>query len=200
MIESGKLSLSPEPLSLAEVMRECQSMIEPQARQRGIRVSFPRLEIPYFVKADRTRVKQVLINLLANAIKYNKAGGTVVVDCIVSAPGRVRISVEDSGEGLSAEDIAQLFQSFNRLGRAASAEEGTGIGLVVCKRLVELMGGVIGVESTVGKGSVFWVELNLTTEPHPPPAQPWPRRSPTHRIQATRGCARCSTSKTTRPT
>jgi PAS domain S-box-containing protein len=167
LIESGKLSLSPEPLSLAEVMRECQSMIEPQARQRDIRVSFPRLEIPHFVKADRTRVKQVLINLLANAIKYNKAGGTVVVDCIVSAPGRVRISVEDSGEGLSADDIAQLFQSFNRLGRAASAEEGTGIGLVVCKRLVELMGGVIGVESVVGKGSVFWVEMNLTTEPLP---------------------------------
>ena len=167
LIESGKLSLSPEPLSLAEVMLECQSMIEPQARQRGIGVSFPRLEIPYFVKADRTRVKQVLINLLANAIKYNKADGTVVVDCTVSTPGRVRISVEDSGEGLSPADIAQLFQSFNRLGRAATAEEGTGIGLVVCKRLVELMGGVIGVESVVGRGSVFWVELNLTTEPLP---------------------------------
>ncbi len=167
LIESGKLSLSPEPLSLAEVMRECQSMIEPQARQRGIGVSFPRLEIPYFVKADRTRVKQVLINLLANAIKYNKADGTVVVDCTVSTPGRVRISVEDSGEGLSPADIAQLFQSFNRLGRAATAQEGTGIGLVVCKRLVELMGGVIGVDSVVGRGSVFWVELNLTTEPLP---------------------------------
>jgi len=167
LIESGKLSLSPEPLSLAEVMLECQSMIEPQARQRGIGVRFPRLEIPYFVKADRTRVKQVLINLLANAIKYNKVDGTVVVDCTVSTPGRVRISVEDSGEGLSPADIAQLFQSFNRLGRAATAEEGTGIGLVVCKRLVELMGGVIGVESVVGRGSVFWVELNLTTEPLP---------------------------------
>jgi len=165
LIESGKLSLSPEPVSLADVIRECQTMIEPQARQRGIRVSFPRLETPYFVKADRTRVKQVLINLLSNAIKYNRADGTVAVACIVTAPGRVRIRVEDSGEGLSAEDIGQLFQPFNRLGRAATAEEGTGIGLVVCKRLVELMGGVIGVESTVGKGSVFWVELNLTAEP-----------------------------------
>ncbi len=75
----------------------------------------------------------------------------------------MRIRVEDTGEGLSADDIAQLFQSFNRLGRAASTEEGTGIGLVVCKRLVELMGGVIGVESTVGKGSAFWIELNLAT-------------------------------------
>jgi PAS domain S-box-containing protein len=165
LIESGKLSLSPEPVSLAEVIRECQTMIEPQARQRGIRVGFPRLETPYFVKADRTRVKQVLINLLSNAIKYNKADGTVVVTCVVGAPGRVRICVEDSGEGLSPEDIGQLFQPFNRLGRAATAEEGTGIGLVVCKRLVELMGGVIGVESTVGKGSVFWFELNLTPGP-----------------------------------
>ena len=165
LIESGKLSLSPEPVSLADVMRECQTMIEPQARQRGIRVSFPRLETPYFVKADRTRVKQVLINLLSNAIKYNTADGTVAVACNVSAPGRVRICVEDSGEGLSAEDIGQLFQPFNRLGRAATAEEGTGIGLVVCKRLVKLMGGVIGVESTVGKGSVFWFELNLTPDP-----------------------------------
>ena len=167
LIESGKLSLSPEPVSLADVMLECQTMIEPQARGRGIRVSFPRLETPYFVKADRTRVKQVLINLLSNAIKYNKAGGTVVVACVVSTPGRVRIAVEDTGEGLSPADIAQLFQPFNRLGRAATVEEGTGIGLVVCKRLVELMGGVIGVESTVGRGSVFWIELNLTTEPQP---------------------------------
>jgi PAS domain S-box-containing protein len=165
LIESGKLSLSPEPVSLADVIRECQTMIEPQAKQRSIRLSFPRLETPYFVKGDRTRVKQVLINLLSNAIKYNRADGTVAVTCVVSAPGRVRICVEDSGEGLSAEDIGQLFQPFNRLGRAATAEEGTGIGLVVCKRLVELMGGVIGVESTVGKGSVFWVELNLTPDP-----------------------------------
>jgi PAS domain S-box-containing protein len=166
LIESGKLSVSPEPVSLADVMLECQTMIEPQAQGRGIRASFPRLDNPYYVKADRTRVKQVLINLLSNAIKYNRAGGTVLVACVVSTPGRVRISVEDSGEGLSSADIAQLFQPFNRLGRAANVEEGTGIGLVVCKRLVELMGGVIGVESTVGRGSVFWIELNLTTEPH----------------------------------
>ena len=166
LIESGKLSLSPEPVSLADVMVECQSMIERQAQQRGIHVSFPVLETPLFVDADRTRVKQVLINLLSNAIKYNRADGAVVVSYAVSKPGRVRICVEDTGEGLSPEDIAQLFESFNRLGRTASSEEGTGIGLVVCKRLVELMGGVIGVESTVGKGSTFWIELNLATEMH----------------------------------
>jgi signal transduction histidine kinase/AmiR/NasT family two-component response regulator len=165
LIESGKLSLSLEPSSLAEVMHECQAMIEPQAQKRGVSVAFPEFEIPYFVKADRTRVKQVLINLLSNAIKYNKTGGTVIVHCITRTPGRIRVCVTDTGAGLSPEKVSQLFQPFNRLGQEASVEEGTGIGLVVCKRLIELMGGVIGVESTVGQGSVFWIELNLTDKP-----------------------------------
>ena len=165
LIESGRLPLSLEPISLTEVVRECHAMIEPQAQTRGIRMTFPQFKLPYFVKADRTRVKQVLINLLSNAVKYNKVGGTVVVDCIASAPGRIRICVKDTGEGLSAEKMAQLFQPFNRLGKEAGIEEGTGIGLMVSKRLVELMKGAIGVESTVGAGSVFWIELNLTAEP-----------------------------------
>ena len=165
LIESGKLSLSLEPISLADVMLECQAMIEPQAQKRGISVTFPKFAVPYFVKADRTRVKQVLINLLSNSIKYNKVDGSVVVDCIVSTPERIRICVEDSGEGLSADKLTQLFQPFNRLGQEANVEQGTGIGLVVCKRLIEWMGGVIGVESTVGKGSVFWIELKLTSAP-----------------------------------
>src|ERR1700720_3960757 len=113
LIESGKLSLSLEPVSLAEVMHECEDMIEPQAQKRGISVAFPRLDIPYFVQADRTRVKQVLINLLSNAIKYNRVGGTVVVDHITSIPGRIRICVKDSGEGLTADKLAHLFQPFN---------------------------------------------------------------------------------------
>jgi CheY-like chemotaxis protein len=121
--------------------------------------------MPYFVNADRTRVKQVLINLLSNAIKYNRGQGTVEVKCTEGALGRVRISVKDTGAGLPPEKLAQLFQSFNRLGQEGSAEEGTGIGLVVTKRLVELMGGVIGVESTVGLGSTFWVELISDTAP-----------------------------------
>jgi PAS domain S-box-containing protein len=184
LIESGKLSLSLEPSSLAEVMRECQAMIEPQAQKRGISVTFPHIETRHFVKADRTRVKQVLINLLSNAIKYNKVGGTVVVDCIASTPGRIRICVKDTGEGLTPDQMTQLFQPFNRLGQEASGEEGTGIGLVVCKRLIELMGGVIGAESTVGKGSVFWIELNLTDEPQPAAGTAEPATATQAQVQA----------------
>jgi len=167
LIESGKLSLSLEPIALSEVMRESQAMIEPQAQKLGISVSFPQFDTPYLIKADRTRVKQVLINLLSNAVKYNKEGGTVLVDCTASERGRVRIRVKDTGEGLTADELAQLFQPFNRLGQEGSAEKGTGMGLVVCKRLVELMGGTIDVASTVGVGSVFSIELNLTAERQP---------------------------------
>ena len=159
VIESGKVSLSTESVSLAEVMSECQAMMEPQAQQRGISVAFPRFDNPFFVSADRTRLKQIVINLLSNAIKYNKEQGTVVVDCTTSTPGFTRISVKDTGAGLSPEKLAQLFQPFNRLGQEAGGVAGTGIGLVVTKRLAELMGGVLGVESTAGEGSVFWCEL-----------------------------------------
>ena len=164
LIESGKLSMSLEPVSLGDVLRECETMIEPQAKQRGISVAFTHFAAPCFVKADRTRVKQVLINLLSNAIKYNKLGGTVAVEIALGATDSVRISVRDTGEGLAPEKLAQLFEPFNRLGQEAKAEQGTGIGLVVSRRLVEWMGGVIGVESTVGQGSVFWIELNRTSD------------------------------------
>jgi signal transduction histidine kinase/CheY-like chemotaxis protein len=184
LIESGKLSLSLEPISLSEVMHECQAMIEPQAKKRGISVAFPQIEIRHFVEADRTRVKQVLINLLSNAIKYNKMGGTVVVGCIAKPPGRIRICVKDSGDGLTQDKLGQLFQPFNRLGQEANVEEGTGIGLVVCKRLVELMGGVIGVESAVGKGSEFWIDLNLTAEPRPAAGTVEPTASAQAQVQA----------------
>ena len=165
LIESGKLPLSLEPVSLQEVMIECEVMVEPQAQKCGISVTFSRFEIPYFVNADRTRVKQVLINLLSNAIKYNQQGGTVVVACTQRLPDAIRISIRDTGAGLTPAQIAQLFQPFNRLGQEDKVEEGTGIGLVVCKRLVELMDGAIGVESNVGEGSVFWFDLQQTTEP-----------------------------------
>jgi PAS domain S-box-containing protein len=166
-IESGRLALSLEPTSLAEVLLECQAMIEPQGQKRGIQMTFPRFELPCYVGADRTRLKQVLINLLSNAIKYNQANGTVVVDvdCAGNTPERVRVSVKDTGAGLPPDMLMQLFQPFNRLGQERSTEEGTGIGLVMSKRLVELMGGEIGVESTVGSGSVFWFELNSAAAP-----------------------------------
>ncbi|GAB3629942.1 hypothetical protein GCM10027419_47990 [Pandoraea terrae] len=164
-IESGQVSLSPETVSLADAMRECESMVEPLAQQRGIRMGFPRFEVPCFVRADRTRLKQILINLLSNAVKYNRERGTVEVMRGMRTPDRVRISVQDSGAGLSPEQLAQLFQPFNRLGQEAGPEEGTGIGLVVAKRLIELMGGAIGVESTVGAGSVFWIEMDSAPAP-----------------------------------
>jgi len=157
--------LSEEPVSLDEVMLECRAMIEPLAQQRSIRLAFPGFDSPHFVLADRTRVKQVLINLLSNAIKYNTRDGTVEVKCAESTPGRIRVSIRDTGAGLPPEQLAQLFQPFNRLGQEAGGEEGTGIGLVVAKRLIELMGGTIGVESTVGVGTVFWFELSGVAEP-----------------------------------
>jgi PAS domain S-box-containing protein len=165
LIESGKLSMSMEPISLPEVLLDCQTMIEPQAHKRGIQMRFPQFDSACFVDADRTRLKQVVVNLLTNAIKYNRLNGTVELTYVVDAFAHLRITVRDTGEGLSPHKLAQLFQPFNRLGQEASAEEGTGIGLVVSKRLVELMGGTIGAHSRLGVGSEFWVELNLAQPP-----------------------------------
>jgi CheY-like chemotaxis protein len=140
-------------------------MMETQAQQRGIRMTFPHLDKPIYVRADLTRLKQIIINLLSNAIKYNKEKGTVAVECKASGPARIRISVRDTGAGLSAEKLAQLFQPFNRLGQEAGGVAGTGIGLVVTKQLAEMMDGSLGVESEVGVGSVFWCELEVATAP-----------------------------------
>ena len=146
-------------------------------------------------------VKQVLINLLFNAIKYNRPEGSVVVEYSLISPTSIRISVRDTGEGLDATLVSQLFQPFNRLGREASTEEGTGIGLMVTKRLVELMGGSIGAESTVGVGSVFWFELNLASVPlhasdHAEPVAPAAAAGG----RRVRRSARCCTWKTIPPT
>jgi signal transduction histidine kinase/CheY-like chemotaxis protein len=163
-IESGKVMLSKEPVALAELLLECRTMIEPQAQKRGIAMRFPRLEKNCFVSADRTRFKQVILNLLLNAIKYNRPNGAVEITCTF-APSRVHISVRDTGAGMAPEQMAHLFQPFNRLGKESGIEEGTGIGLIVTKRLIELMGGEIGVESEVDVGSVFWLELDLASAP-----------------------------------
>ncbi|MDD1605782.1 MAG: PAS domain S-box protein, partial [Methylococcaceae bacterium] len=158
VIESGKLSLSREAVSMTEVMRECQSMIESQAEIRSITMIFMPFDNTLFAYGDRTRIKQIIINLLSNAIKYNRDQGTVEVSC-TSTPEHIGINIKDSGKGLTAEQMAQLFQPFNRLGQESGSEEGTGIGLVVTKQLVELMGGSIRVNSTVGVGSEFYIEL-----------------------------------------
>ena len=165
LIESGKLPMSLEAVSLSEVMQECVLMSEPQAQLHDIKVVFTRSTTKDFLNVDRTRLKQVIINLLSNAIKYNRKGGSVILEHSQSSDDMMRFSVRDTGEGLSAEQLGQLFQPFNRLGQEANNQEGTGIGLVVSKRLVESMGGVIGVQSTVGVGSVFWFELKRTDEP-----------------------------------
>lgn len=164
-IESGKLSLSLEPVLLEEMLDECRTMVEPLAAQRGIRLVFP-VVADMGVVADRTRLRQVLLNLLSNAIKYNRDGGAVLVDCVPGEEGgRVRLSVQDTGLGLSAEQVASLFQPFNRLGQEGGAQEGSGIGLVVTKQLVELMGGTMGVTSKPGMGSAFWLELPAAALP-----------------------------------
>ena len=164
-IESGKMLLELERVSLTQVLHECTAMLDMQAQQKGITVALSGLDVPRFIKADYTRVKQVFLNLLSNAIKYNKAGGAVTVACTARHAARIRISVRDTGMGLAAAQLAHLFEPFNRLGQETGKEDGTGIGLVVSKRLIELMNGAIGVESTLGEGSVFWVELDLTAEP-----------------------------------
>ncbi|CAG2151391.1 PAS domain-containing hybrid sensor histidine kinase/response regulator [Cupriavidus numazuensis] len=165
-IEAGHASLSPEPVSVVEALQECRAMLEQQALKRAVRMRFHMPDFACFVRADRTRLKQVLLNLLSNAIKYNRDHGTVEVH--VAAGDRVRVSVRDTGAGLAPQRLAQLFQPFNRLGHEGGPVEGTGIGLVVAKRLVELMGGAIGAESTAGVGSLFWIELPGARAPELP--------------------------------
>jgi signal transduction histidine kinase len=164
-IESGKLVLSSQVMSLNEVLDDCRTMIEPQAHGAGIDLHFPGAEESWLVQADATRTKQVLLNLLTNAIKYNRRPGRVDVRC-TEAPGeRVRVSVEDTGLGLTPVQMAQLFEPFDRLGQESGGEPGTGVGLVISKRLIELMGGCIGVDSRVGVGSCFWFELDAVPTP-----------------------------------
>jgi signal transduction histidine kinase/ActR/RegA family two-component response regulator len=183
-VEAGALTLSMEPVDLAEVLAECRNMIEPLAAARGIRVSFPEAgaqDRPAVqVAADRTRLKQVLLNLLSNAVKYNREGGTVVLECAAAGPDRLRLAVRDTGMGLRPDQVAALFQPFNRLGQENGVQEGTGIGLVFTRRLVELMKGEIGVTSTPGVGSVFWIELSAAA---PAPAAA-PAAPQTHHAQA----------------
>ncbi len=159
-VESGKMTLALAPVPVGEVLRACHDMTRPLAEQRGIRLTFPP-DPGVAVSGDRIRLQQVLLNLLSNAVKYNRAGGAVVVSCAHLAGRKLRIAVQDSGHGLTTGQLAQLYQPFNRLGQETGAEEGSGIGLAVTKQLVELMDGAIGVSSSPGVGSRFWVDLQL---------------------------------------
>lgn len=158
-VESGTMTLSMEGVSIAELFQECKALIEPLANRRHIQVQFPE-KTNVLARADRTRLKQVLINLLSNAIKYNREHGTVTINCVTPGDGRVHIAVQDTGAGLDPSQLENIFQPFNRLGREFLDEEGTGIGLVLSKRIVESMQGEISVVSTPGVGSTFQIELD----------------------------------------
>src|SRR5262249_34482877 len=143
--------------------------------QRGVRIDVaPGADA--VVRGDRLRLKQVLMNLVSNAIKYNRPAGWIRIDCAPQPGGRVRITVADSGQGISASGLARLFQPFERLGAEQGDIEGTGIGLSICRRLVVLMGGEIDATSDAGKGSAFWVELPADQLAEAP-SQPVSRRA-----------------------
>ncbi len=168
-IEAGKASISIQSVSLAPLLLECEVMLQPQAEKRGVIFSNQFSECSCFVLADPIRLKQVICNLLSNAIKYNRKEGVVSLHCVTCPFGFIRLEVSDTGPGLNETQLGQLFQPFHRLGQTNQLEEGTGIGLVVSKRLIEMMDGKIGVQSTVGVGSTFWIELprTLTNDPSP---------------------------------
>jgi signal transduction histidine kinase len=165
-IEAGELSLSVEPVPAGEIVQEVRELLEPLAVAGNIQLrgEFP-LTSKLYIQADRQRLKQVLLNLLSNAIKYNRAGGNVTFNCAETAGHRLRVSITDTGLGLSPQDIQKLFMPFERLEAGRGQVEGTGLGLAHSKRLVEVMGGEIGVESTLGQGSTFWVEFPVVDTP-----------------------------------
>ena len=165
-IEAGELALSPEAVHVPELVQEAVALVQPLANQRGIQLVADRSEAAdCYVFTDRQRAKQILLNLLSNAVKYNRTRGAVAVSCELSADDRVRISVTDTGPGIPAELMGHLFTAFERLGAEHTGVEGTGIGLALSKRLAEAMGGDITVESTLGKGSTFSVDLPRVEDP-----------------------------------
>ena len=160
-VESGRIDLSLNAIELAPLGEDCRQLIQPLVAQRGIALH---LELPAAAEvfADRVRLRQVLLNLLSNAIKYNRAGGTIHLGARANGSGRLRIAVRDTGPGIPAERLKDLFQPFSRLDAEHGEVEGTGIGLTITKRLVEMMGGEIGVDSEIGVGTTFWFELPVS--------------------------------------
>jgi PAS domain S-box-containing protein len=165
-IESGRRSLSREPVRIGDVARDALDMTRGLALARSIEIRTELgLQEDDYVVADRQRLQQVLLNLLSNAVKYNRAGGTVTLACEERTEGEVRISVRDTGLGIPPEDLAKLFVPFERLGAAEAGIEGTGLGLASSKIFVEAMNAVMGVDSVVGEGSVFWLDLQRAAAP-----------------------------------
>lgn len=159
-IEAGHLQLSLEPVSVADALGEAIDLMRPLAAERSSELISPRREdTEYYVLSDRQRLKQVLLNLLTNAVKYTPPGGRVTVSCTSSENEQIRITVSDNGPGIPIEKLSRLFTPFDRLGAEQSDVEGTGLGLALCQRLLQAMRGVIGVNSSVGEGSSFWIEL-----------------------------------------
>jgi signal transduction histidine kinase/ActR/RegA family two-component response regulator len=163
-IESGKLALSLEPVDVSETVREALDLVRPLAAERAIEIAVDRGVDDAYVVADRQRLSQVLLNLLSNSIKYNRPGGTVRIG-VAARNGTTRIEVADSGEGIAAENFSRLFTPFDRLGADERQIDGTGLGLVLSKGLVEAMGGRLEAESRVGSGSTFRIELQTTASP-----------------------------------
>ena len=163
-VESGRIDLSLEPVEVDAIAEECLSLVSTLAEKRKIQISRS-WRRGVLVRADRTRLKQVLLNLLSNAIKYNRQGGSVRLEVQPQDSERLHIRVVDSGPGIPAARLAELFQPFNRLDAENSGIEGTGIGLTITRRIVEMMGGTVDVESEVGVGSSFWIELPLESAP-----------------------------------
>ena len=164
-MEAGSLRLTLEPVSLADLAQEAIAMVEPGALQAGVALELSLSPQADRVQADPVRLRQVLVNLLGNAVKYNRRGGKVVLRTRPGAVGQVDIEVEDNGIGMDEGQLGELFTPFNRLGRehgapaGTSGVQGTGIGLVICRKLAELMGGELGVTSQPGAGSVFMLTL-----------------------------------------
>ena len=158
-IESGRMEMQFAALDLPEVIDECCTLNSKSAQARNIRLIKDVSCAAFKVTADRRRLLQVFNNLVSNAIKYNREGGTVTVKCSPLAKGKIRIAITDTGMGIALEKQAQLFEPFNRLGAEMGKIEGTGIGLVIARKLMENMHGTLSVESTLGAGSTFWMEL-----------------------------------------